>query len=44
MHVHMGILHSVVIFASVIVWGFFWRVLAAHNAGNALGQGMSFIY
>lgn len=44
MHVHLGILHGAVIFASVVVFGFFWRLLAAHNADNSVGQAMSFIY
>lgn len=44
MHIHLGVVHAVGIFASVIVVGFFWRLLAAHNADNALGQAMSFIY
>lgn len=44
MHIHVGFLHALGIFASVIVFGFFWRVLAAHNGDNALGQAMAFIY
>lgn len=44
MHVHLGALHGLVIFMSVIVYGFFWRLLAAHNSDNALGQAMSFVY
>lgn len=44
MHVHLGILHGATIFASVIVFGFFWRLLAGMNADNSLGQAMSFIY
>lgn len=44
MHIHVGILHAAIIFLSVVVIGFFWRVVAAHNAHNSLGQAMSFIY
>lgn len=44
MHIHLGVLHAVSIFMSVVIVGFFWRVLAAHNKDNALGQAMSFIY
>ncbi len=44
MHIHLGILHAVGVFASVVVIGFFWRVVAAHNANNSVGQAMSFIY
>lgn len=44
MHLHLGVLHAIGVFASVVVVGFFWRVLAAHNADNSFGQAMSFIY
>lgn len=44
MHVHIGALHAIGAFLSVIVVGFFWRLLAAYNADNAMGQAMSFIY
>lgn len=44
MHVHLGLLHAVGVFASVIVIGFFWRLVAAHNAENSIGQAMLFIY
>lgn len=44
MHIHLGLLHAVGVFASVIVIGFFWRVVAAHNKDNSVGQAMSFIY
>ncbi len=44
MHIHIGLLDAVRIFLEVIVIGFFWRLLAAHQSDNALGQAMSFIY
>lgn len=44
MHIHLGVLASLSAFLGVIVWGFFWRLIAAHNAQNAVGQAMSFIY
>jgi len=44
MHIHLGIIHAFGTFLGVIVIGFFWRLLAAHNSQNALGQAMSFIY
>lgn len=44
MHIHLGVLHALVTFASVIVVGFFWRIVAAHNSDNALGQAMAFVY
>jgi hypothetical protein len=44
MHIHVGLLHGFIVFLTVVVFGFFWRVIAAHNSQNALGQAMSFIY
>lgn len=44
MHLHVGVIHAVTVFASVIFIGFFWRLIAAHNSQNSLGQAMSFIY
>lgn len=44
MHIHLGILHALAAFFSVITVGFFWRLIAAHNSGNAIGQGMAFLY
>jgi len=44
MHIHMGIIHALVIFANVIIVGFFWRIVAAHNAANSVGQAMSFLF
>ena len=44
MHIHLGVLHAIGIFMSVVVVGFFWRIIASHNADNAVGQAMSFIY
>ena len=44
MHIHLGLIHALGVFASVVVVGFFWRLIAAHNSDNAVGQAMSFIY
>ena len=44
MHIHVGALEAVKAFLAVIIVGFFWRLLAAHNADNSLGQAMSFVY
>lgn len=44
MHVHLGVLHYLSIFAAVVVVGFFWRIIAGLNKDNAVGQAMSFIY
>jgi hypothetical protein len=43
-HVHLGVLSAFVIFAKVVIIGFFWRMVAALNALNPLGQAMAFIY
>ena len=44
MHIHIGVLHALGIFASVVIVGFFWRTVAGLNAQNKLGQAMSYIY
>jgi hypothetical protein len=44
MHIHLGVLHAVGVFLTVVVVGFFWRLIAGWNAGNSVGQAMSFIY
>lgn len=44
MHVHVGLLKSFMTFLDVIVWGFFWRLLAMMNAEQPVGQAMAFIY
>lgn len=44
MHVHIGVVHGMTIFASVIVFGFFWRLISFRYADTPLGQGMAFIY
>lgn len=44
MHVHVGLLYALVIFANVIVIGFFWRLLAIKLHNTPIGQAMSFIY
>lgn len=44
MHLHFGLIQGLSVFAYVVVIGFFWRLLAAHNHNNALGQAMSVIY
>jgi hypothetical protein len=41
---HFGLLHGLGIFAYVLIFGFFWRMIAAHNSQNALGQGMAIVY
>lgn len=37
-------LNVLIIFASVIVAGFFWRMAAAYLADSPLGEGMAVIY
>ena len=44
MHIHLGLLHGLVAFCGVLIYGFAWRVIAAHNSQNSVGQAMSFIY
>jgi Pyruvate/2-oxoacid:ferredoxin oxidoreductase gamma subunit len=44
MHIHIGLLHGLVIFANVVVFGFFWRLLAMKFSQSVIGQAMGFIY
>ena len=44
MHVHIGLLHVLTVFASVIVVGFFWRLAASRYSDTAIGQAMAFVY
>jgi hypothetical protein len=44
MHIHVGILHAVTIFASVIIVGFFWRLAAIYWSDSPVGQAMAFVY
>jgi len=44
MHVHIGLLFALTSFASVIVVGFFWRLVAMMYKDSAIGQGMAFVY
>ncbi len=44
MHIHLGVLHALVIFAEVIIVGFFWRLGAMYYHATKLGQAMAFVY
>jgi len=44
MHIHVGVLAALNIFAHVIVIGFFWRLVALLYADTAWGQAMALIY
>lgn len=44
MHIHSGALHAATVFLSVIVIGFFWRLIAGHLSDTPVGQAMAFVY
>ncbi len=44
LHVHIGILHALTTFLTVIVVGFFWRWLSMTKSDTAWGQAMAFLY
>ena len=44
MHLHVGVLEGIKVFAYVIFFGAIWRIIAGMNSTNAVGQGMSFIF
>lgn len=44
MHIHVSLLASLGAFLGVLVWGFFWRVIALKFSHTSVGQAMAFIY
>jgi len=44
MHVHLGLLNSLIIFAGVLAWGTIWRLIAMHLSQNSWGQAMAIMY
>ena len=50
LHLHLGVLHAIGVFAAVIVIGFFWRIAALclsqseNGTMQDIGQGMAFLY
>lgn len=44
MHIHIGLIQAATVFATVLIFGFFWRILAGLWHDNALGQAMAFLY
>lgn len=44
MHVHIGLLKTLLTFLDVIVVGFFWRLAAFNWSDTYFGQAMAFIY
>jgi hypothetical protein len=44
MHIHLGVRETIATFASVIIVGFFWRLVSGMNKDNSVGKAMSFIY
>lgn len=44
MHVHVSAVSAFVAFLSVLIFGFFWRLVSMKLAGNKLGEAMAFLY
>jgi hypothetical protein len=44
MHVHLGLLHALTVFAYVLIVGFFWRIGEMLLRDRPIGQAMAFIY
>jgi hypothetical protein len=44
MHVHIGVIMALSSFASVIIVGFFWRLMSMHISDSPIGQAMAFVY
>jgi hypothetical protein len=44
MHVHVGAVEALTVFAYIVIFGFIWRSLAAKWSTKPIGQAMAFIY
>jgi len=44
MHIHLGIIHALTIFANVIIIGFFWRLASMYWSDRPMGQAMAYLY
>lgn len=44
MHLHVGLIDALKVFSSVIIIGFFWRLLASTYADTSFGKAMAFVY
>ena len=44
MHVHISLLEFLQTAAFIIVFGFFWRTLAARYSDTSVGKAMAFIF
>lgn len=44
MHVHVSPVEFLTVAAYIIIFGFFWRSLAARWSDNPVGQAMAFIF
>lgn len=44
MHVHIGLLELLKVWAYIIIGGFFWRMLAMRYSDTPVGQAMGFVY
>lgn len=43
-HVHIGFMSGLTTFLFVVIFGFFWRLIAGRLAEQPVGKAMSFIY
>ncbi len=44
MHLQIGLMEFVALSAYLVIFGFFWRSLAARWSDNSVGQAMAFIF
>lgn len=44
MHVHISPVEFLSVAAFIVIFGFFWRTLAARLSDHKIGQAMAFIY
>jgi hypothetical protein len=44
MHMHVGAVAALTVFAYVLILGFLWRTLASTLSDSPIGQAMAYIY
>jgi hypothetical protein len=44
MHIHIGAMDFLIVWAYIIIGAYIWRALAAHFSDSPIGQAMAFIF
>lgn len=43
-HLHIGVLDGAIVFAFVLIFGYMWRITAAHFSERPIGKAMAVLY